>query len=156
MRRPAGPTRTFYTTADTVADIEAIRQAGGYEKLVLYGTSYGTKVAEQYAQDYPSHVEALVLDSVVPPSGPEPLDRSTFAAVPRILAQLCAEQGVRAHHLEPRRRPVAGAQAHGTRAALGRAIGGEGKAREVPLSANELFGDPARRRLLLARCAPIS
>src|ERR1700710_1445251 len=43
-----GPDRAFYRTADTVADIEAIRQAGGYEKLVLYGTSYGTKVAELY------------------------------------------------------------------------------------------------------------
>ena len=64
--------------------------AGGYEKLVLYGTSYGTKVAEEYAQAYPSHVEALVLDSVVPPNGPEPLNRATFAAVPRILRQLCA------------------------------------------------------------------
>ena len=66
--------------------------AGGYEKLVLYGTSYGTKVAEEYAQDYPSHVEALVLDSVVPPNGPDPLNRATFAAVPRILRQLCARR----------------------------------------------------------------
>ncbi len=65
--------------------------AGGYEKLVLYGTSYGTKLAEEYAQDYPSRVEALVLDSVVPPTGPDPLNRATFAAVPRILRQLCAE-----------------------------------------------------------------
>ena len=85
-----GPTRSFFTTADSVADIEAIRVAGGYEKLVLWGTSYGTKVAEQYAQQYPSHVEALVLDSVVPPAGPDPLDRTTFEAVPRILRQLCA------------------------------------------------------------------
>jgi pimeloyl-ACP methyl ester carboxylesterase len=85
-----GETRRLYTTAQTVADIEAIRQAGRYEKLVLYGTSYGTKVAERYAQDYPSHVEALVLDSVVPPNGPEAFDRPTFAAVPRILRQLCA------------------------------------------------------------------
>src|ERR1700691_311428 len=87
-----GPDRSFYTTADTVADIEAIRQAGGYEKLVLYGTSYGTKVAEEDAQEYPSHVEALVLDSVVPPHGPETLNRSTFTAIPRILRQLCAEE----------------------------------------------------------------
>jgi pimeloyl-ACP methyl ester carboxylesterase len=85
-----GPTRGLYTTADTVADIEAIRQAGGYQKLVLYGTSYGTKVAERYAQEYPSHVEALILDSVVPPSGPEPFDKTTFAAVGRVLRQLCS------------------------------------------------------------------
>jgi pimeloyl-ACP methyl ester carboxylesterase len=85
-----GSTRGLYTTPDSVADIEAIRQAGGYEKLVLYGTSYGTKVALQYAQEYPQHVEALILDSVVPANGPEPLNRPTFAAIPRILRQLCA------------------------------------------------------------------
>jgi pimeloyl-ACP methyl ester carboxylesterase len=85
-----GGARVFYTTADTVADIEAVRRAGGYEKLVLYGTSYGTKVAEEYAQEHPGHVEALVLDSVVPPNGPDALDRPTFAAVPRILHQLCS------------------------------------------------------------------
>jgi pimeloyl-ACP methyl ester carboxylesterase len=84
-----GPTRIYYTTADTVADIEAVRQAGGYEKLVLYGTSYGTKVAEEYAEAYPQHVEALVLDSVVTPHGPEALNGTTFAAIPRILRQLC-------------------------------------------------------------------
>jgi pimeloyl-ACP methyl ester carboxylesterase len=91
-----GRTRTFYTTDDTVADIDAIRRAGGYEKLVLYGTSSGTKVAERYAQQHPDHVEALVLDSVVPPNGPDPLERPTFAAVPRILRQLCSD-GACAH-----------------------------------------------------------
>jgi len=85
-----GPTRSDYTTAQTVADIEAIRQAGGYDKLVLYGTSYGTKVAERYAQTHPNRVSALVLDSVVPPNGPEPLNLPTFAAVLRVLRELCA------------------------------------------------------------------
>ncbi len=88
-----GSSRGFYTTAETVADIEAIRIAGDYEKLVLYGTSYGTKVALQYAQQHPSHVEALVLDSVVAPEGPEPLDLDTFAAVHRVLWELCAFHG---------------------------------------------------------------
>jgi pimeloyl-ACP methyl ester carboxylesterase len=135
-----GPTRTFYTTADTVADIEAIREAGGYEKLVLYGTSYGTKVAEQYAQDYPSHVEALVLDSVVPPNGPEPLDRSTFAAIPRILRQLCADSAC-AHITSNPVGDLARVLRRMERAPLvGRAIDGNGKAHEVRLSANQLFG----------------
>ncbi len=135
-----GPTRGLYTTADTVADIEAIRQAGGYEKLVLYGTSYGTKVAERYAQTYPSHVEALVLDSVVPPSGPEPFDLTTFAAVERVLRQLCG----------------AGACAHITKSPVsdlarlvkrigggrigGRTIDGEGKAHELGISTDDLIG----------------
>jgi pimeloyl-ACP methyl ester carboxylesterase len=134
-----GPTRAFYTTADTVADIEAIRQAGGYEKLVLYGTSYGTKVAEQYALAYPSHVEALVLDSVVAPNGPEPLNRSTFAAVPRILRQMCAANAC-AHVT---RNPVADLRrvvAEMRRGPLdARAIDGDGHAHTIPLSANDLL-----------------
>ena len=135
-----GPTRTFYTTADTVADIEAIRQAGGYEKLVLYGTSYGTKVAEQYAQDYPSHVEALVLDSVVTPNGPETLDRSTFAAVPRILRQLCTDRlcaHITANPVADLARVVKRMERSPLR---GQAIDGAGKAHPVAMTSNELVG----------------
>src|SRR5438876_919425 len=69
-----GPARGAFTTAESVEDIEAVRHAAGYRKLVLYGTSYGTKVALQYAERYPQRVEALVLDSVVPPDGPEPFE----------------------------------------------------------------------------------
>jgi pimeloyl-ACP methyl ester carboxylesterase len=45
VRSPARPRRGLYTTAQTVDDIEALRVANGYGKLVLYGVSYGTKVA---------------------------------------------------------------------------------------------------------------
>jgi pimeloyl-ACP methyl ester carboxylesterase len=85
-----GPARGFYRTADTVADIEALRVAGGYDKLVLFGVSYGTKVAEDYAAAYPNNVEALVLDSVVLPEGPDPFQRSTLSDAPRVLRDLCA------------------------------------------------------------------
>ncbi len=90
-----GPDRAFYTTADSVADLEAIREAGGYEKLILYGTSYGTKVALQFAQDHPEQVQSLVLDSVVLPDGPDQMLRSTIASVPRILRQLCSQGACR-------------------------------------------------------------
>jgi pimeloyl-ACP methyl ester carboxylesterase len=135
-----GPARSFYTTADTVADIEAIRQSGGYEKLVLYGTSYGTKVAEEYAQEYPGHVEALVLDSVVPPNGPEPLERSTFAAIPRILRQLCADRAC-AHITTNPVADLARVVERMDRAPLrGRAIAGNGRAHRVLLYSDELVG----------------
>ncbi len=135
-----GPTRGLYTTADTASDIEAIRQAAGYEKLVLYGTSYGTKVAERYAQEYPQNVEALVLDSVVPPSGPEPFDETSFAAVGRVLRQLCGAGACARITPEPvrdlaqlvgqlkRRGPVSG-----------RVIDGEGDAGVAHVSANDLI-----------------
>ncbi len=85
-----GPARGDYTTLESVEDIEAIRAAAGYEKLVLYGTSYGTKVALEYAQRYPQHVEALVLDSTETPEGPEPFHVSTFRAMKPALAELCS------------------------------------------------------------------
>ena len=84
-----GPARAFYTTRDSADDIEAIRVAEGVDKVTLYGTSYGTKVALAYAQRYPQHVERLVLDSVVDLDGPDPYYRDTFAAVPRVLKELC-------------------------------------------------------------------
>jgi pimeloyl-ACP methyl ester carboxylesterase len=135
-----GAARGFYTTADTVADIEAIRRAGGYEKLVLYGTSYGTKVAELYAQTYPSHVEGLVLDSVLTPNGPEPLERPTFQAVPRILRQMCLKgacAGITANPVADLSR-VLGQMRHGR--LRGRVIDGEGRPHEVSVSPAELIG----------------
>ncbi len=134
-----GSEHSDYTTADTVADIEAIRQAGDYEKLVLYGTSYGTKVAERYAQTYPSHVSALVLDSVVPPNGPEPLDLPTFAAIPRVLRQLCAHRACA--HITPE--PVADlsrliGRMHGG-SLSGRWIDGDGHAHTLRFDADTLL-----------------
>jgi pimeloyl-ACP methyl ester carboxylesterase len=86
-----GPVRGAFTTQESVQDIEALREAGGYEKLVLYGTSYGTKVALEYAERYPQDVEALVLDSVVPSDGPEPFAIPTFQAIAGMLDELCAD-----------------------------------------------------------------
>jgi pimeloyl-ACP methyl ester carboxylesterase len=86
-----GPGRAFYRTSDSVQDIEALRVAGGYDKLVLFGVSYGTKVAEDYAAAYPNNVEAMVLDSVVLPEGPDPFQRSTLSNAPRVLRDLCAK-----------------------------------------------------------------
>src|SRR3954447_2947647 len=85
-----GPARGLYTTSQSVDDIEAIRQASGYDKLMIYGVSYGTKVASEYAARYPAHVEGLILDSVVRPDGPDPFHRSTFAATRRVLDELCS------------------------------------------------------------------
>lgn len=85
-----GARRGQFTTAASVEDLEALRHAIGYDKLVLYGVSYGTKLALDYAARYPGRVEALVLDSVVLPSGPDTLQRSTFAAIGRVLTELCA------------------------------------------------------------------
>ena len=88
--RQLGAARGSYRTLDSVEDIEALRVAGGYERLVLYGVSYGTKVALTYAARHPDRVAALVLDSVVPADGPDPFARPAFEASGRVLRELCA------------------------------------------------------------------
>jgi pimeloyl-ACP methyl ester carboxylesterase len=85
-----GPSRGQFTTSASVEDIEALRAASGYDKLVIYGVSYGSKVALDYAARHPDRVAGLVLDSVVLPEGPDPLQRSTFTAMRRVLGELCA------------------------------------------------------------------
>jgi len=84
-----GPRRAFYTTRDSVDDIDAVRRAVGVDKITLFGVSYGTKVALGYAAKYPQHVERLVLDSVVEPNGPGAFGQESLAAIPRVLRTLC-------------------------------------------------------------------
>jgi pimeloyl-ACP methyl ester carboxylesterase len=96
-----GAIRGFYSTSESVSDIEAVRRAIGVDKIDLYGVSYGTKVALDYAIRYPEHVDRLVLDSVVMPGELDPWELSSFAAVPRILSQICAKNACRAITPDP-------------------------------------------------------
>ena len=57
---------------------------------MLFGVSYGTKVALEYAERYPQNVEALVLDSVVPPERADPFSLSTFKAMKPVFEELCS------------------------------------------------------------------
>jgi pimeloyl-ACP methyl ester carboxylesterase len=93
--RQIGPRRRFYTTRDHAADVEAVREALGVERIAIWGTSYGTQLAVAYAARYPRRVERLLLDSVVAPEGLDPYNRPTLRAIPRALASLCAASGCR-------------------------------------------------------------
>lgn len=84
-----GPARQFYSTTQSVQDIDAVRQALGAPKLELMGVSYGTYVAAQYARRFPASTEGLILDSVVGPDGIDPYFLDTFERLPRILAEQC-------------------------------------------------------------------
>lgn len=87
-----GPARGSYRSIDSAHDIEALRAAGGYERIALFGVSYGTKVALTYAALYPHRVSALVLDSLVAVDGPDPFARRAFRAARRIVRDLCDER----------------------------------------------------------------
>ncbi len=86
-----GPDRAFYTTATNAEDIDAVRTAIGVDTIALWGVSYGTKVALAYAAAFPTHVERLLLDSVVTPTGPDPLGLDSLQGIPLGLAQICGD-----------------------------------------------------------------
>jgi pimeloyl-ACP methyl ester carboxylesterase len=57
----------FYTTSIAVQDLDRVRAALGYDQIDLYGSSYGTIVAQQYLRRFPDRVRSVILDGVVPP-----------------------------------------------------------------------------------------
>ena len=52
-------------TANVIADIDRLREALGEDKLSFVGISYGTVTGVRYAERYPEHVRALILDAPV-------------------------------------------------------------------------------------------
>jgi pimeloyl-ACP methyl ester carboxylesterase len=87
-----GPDRRYFATADTVADIEALRAALGVPRLALDGVSYGSYVAERFALAHPDRVSRLILDSVVPSWNVEPLQLAGMRESATVLRGACAAQ----------------------------------------------------------------
>ena len=52
----------FYTTAVAMRDLDDARAALGYNKINIYGISYGAAAAQVYMRMFPEHVRAVVLD----------------------------------------------------------------------------------------------
>jgi pimeloyl-ACP methyl ester carboxylesterase len=57
----------YYTTSVAVQDLDRVRAALGYERINLYGGSYGTRVAQHYLRRFPSRTRSVILDGVVAP-----------------------------------------------------------------------------------------
>jgi len=55
------------STADTARDLDVLRRAVGDRMLTYYGFSYGTFLGATYANMFPDHVRAMVLDSNLDP-----------------------------------------------------------------------------------------
>jgi pimeloyl-ACP methyl ester carboxylesterase len=85
-----GPQRAFYRTADSVADLDAVRRALKIPRLTVYGVSYGTKVAIDYAWRHPNVVDRLVLDSPIV-EDTDPFYRRSAVGAARVLANQCGE-----------------------------------------------------------------
>jgi len=56
-----------YTLTETIDDAEAVRVAFGYNKINLFGNSYGVRLEEIYMWRYPEVMNRVLLVSVNPP-----------------------------------------------------------------------------------------
>jgi pimeloyl-ACP methyl ester carboxylesterase len=134
-----GAAAPFYTTQDTVADIESIRSELGYEQIGMFGVSYGTKVELAYAAAFPQRVERMVLDSVVQLEGPDPLLRDSFRAVPRVLRELCRSGFCRTVTSDPVADLVATVRRMANGPLTGNAYGVDGKKSRLSIDSAQLF-----------------
>jgi pimeloyl-ACP methyl ester carboxylesterase len=58
----------FTGTRESAADMDALREALGEERISYLGFSYGTALGASYLSTYPERVRAMVLDGAVEPS----------------------------------------------------------------------------------------
>ena len=84
-----------YSNDAYVADLEGLRQALGFERISLVGTSLGGRISMTYAGAYPDRVERTVLNDIGPQIDPRGGDRiavstreavTSFASMDEVLA----------------------------------------------------------------------
>jgi pimeloyl-ACP methyl ester carboxylesterase len=94
---------TQYTTSIAVQDLDRVRAALGYQRINLYGASFGTRVAQHYLRRYPQHVRSMILDGVVAPTeivGPD-VALDAEAALSQVLARCVADPRCHAKFPDP-------------------------------------------------------
>ena len=61
----SGALLAHISTADTVRDLDYLRQLVGDRQLTYRGLSYGTFLGQTYANMFPHRVRAMILDAVI-------------------------------------------------------------------------------------------
>ena len=83
----------LYTTSIAMDDIDDVRQALGYDKINLFGGSYGTRAALVYIRQHGDHVRSAVLDGVAPTNFklPLPFAKGVQNALDHLFADCAAD-----------------------------------------------------------------
>ncbi len=83
----------FYTSTVAADDLDDVRAALGYDKIDLYGTSYGGELAQYYLRQHPDHVRVAVLDGTTPLDVPvlELMAAASQHALDLLLARCAAD-----------------------------------------------------------------
>jgi pimeloyl-ACP methyl ester carboxylesterase len=83
----------LYTTPIAMDDLDDVRAHLGYERINIYGGSYGTRAGLVYLRQHGDRVRSIVLDGVAPPDMRLPLyvPRDAQRAIDRLLADCAAD-----------------------------------------------------------------
>jgi pimeloyl-ACP methyl ester carboxylesterase len=83
----------LYTTTIAMDDMDEVRAALGYDKINLFGGSYGTRAALTYLKRHPQHVRTAILHGVSPSNQYLPGDfpQSNERALQGIIAECGAD-----------------------------------------------------------------
>ncbi len=98
--RAQGVRLELFDTTQAALDVETVKRALGYRQINLYGSSYGTRLAQEVLRRTPAHLRAVVLDSVIPAS----IDRvaqsplAAKQALGRVFAACAASVSCRSHY----------------------------------------------------------
>jgi pimeloyl-ACP methyl ester carboxylesterase len=71
---------TKYTTSIAMDDLDEVRAWLGYDRINLFGMSYGTRAALVYMRQHPEHVRSAILLAVAPTDLKMPLHHSEAGA----------------------------------------------------------------------------
>jgi pimeloyl-ACP methyl ester carboxylesterase len=71
---------TKYTTSIAMDDLDDVREWLGYDRINLFGGSYGTRAVLVYMRQHPDHVRSAILAAVAPTDLKMPLHHSESAA----------------------------------------------------------------------------
>jgi pimeloyl-ACP methyl ester carboxylesterase len=84
----------LYTTTIAMDDIDEVRAALGYERINLFGGSYGTRAALTYLKRYPQRVRTATLQGVAPTDQYMPSDFpvANERALEGVLAECAADE----------------------------------------------------------------
>jgi pimeloyl-ACP methyl ester carboxylesterase len=84
---------TQYTTSIAADDLDEVRQAMGYEKIHVFGGSYGSKAALVYLRRHGDQVATLTVEAVAGPQYriPLPFAKATQSAVDRLIDHCAAD-----------------------------------------------------------------
>ncbi|MEO6347995.1 MAG: alpha/beta fold hydrolase [Aquaticitalea sp.] len=84
-----------YTTTNIAGDIDEVRDWLGYNKIHIYGLSYGTRLAQEYMRRYPSAIETVILQSPTSTGSKMPLYHAAYAqATLEMLFNDCAKDSL--------------------------------------------------------------